>query len=193
MKNKIEKRNSVYIATSIDGYISDKNGGIDWLDTIPIPANIDMGYDKFMSQIDALVMGRITFETVCGFDIDWPYQKPVFILSNTLTEVPEKYVDKVKIIKGPLTEVLKQIHLKGFYKLYIDGGTTIQSFLKEDLIDFMIITKIPILLGGGSPLFKLMTKPLDFKHLKTEVFLNQIVQSQYERKKQTNTSSYLHK
>jgi len=77
---------------------------------------------------------------------------------------------------------LEQIHQKGFHRLYIDGGATVQSFLKEDLIDRMIITKIPILLGGGSPLFTDLSKPLTFNHLKTEVFLNQIVQSHYERK-----------
>jgi len=70
MNNVPEKSNSVYIATSIDGYISDNNGGIDWLDTIQIPDHINMGYNTFMSEIDALVMGRITFETVCGFNLD---------------------------------------------------------------------------------------------------------------------------
>ena len=69
---------------------SDKNGGIDWLYSIPNPTNDDMGYNAFMSGIDALVMGRKTFETVCGFDIDWPYEKPVFVLTNSLTEIEEK-------------------------------------------------------------------------------------------------------
>ncbi len=77
----MEKKNRLFIATSIDGYIADKDGGLDWLNSIPNPDNIDMGYGEFTSQIDALVMGRITFETVCGFDIDWPYQKPVFVLT----------------------------------------------------------------------------------------------------------------
>ena len=70
----MKKKNSVFIATSLDGYIADKNGGIDWLHSIPNPDNIDMGYENFISKIDALVMGRVTFETVCGFDMDWPYQ-----------------------------------------------------------------------------------------------------------------------
>ena len=127
----MKKRNSVFIATSLDGYIADKNGGIDWLHSTPNPYKIDMGYGEFTSQIDALVMGRITFETVCGFDMDWPYQKPVFVLSNTLTEIPERFKAKVHLVKGSLTEILEQIHQKGLYQLYIDGGATIQSFLKE--------------------------------------------------------------
>ena len=128
----MEKTNRVFIATSIDGYIADKNGEIDWLQTIPNPENIDMGYSRFTEQIDALVMGRRTFETVCGFDIDWPYQKPVFVLSNTLEEIPEKLKDKAQLVKGTLIDVLDEVNQSGYYRLYIDGGATIQSFLKED-------------------------------------------------------------
>jgi dihydrofolate reductase len=177
----MEKKNSVYIATSIDGYIADKNGGIEWLDTIPIPEGTNMGYEDFTSEIDALVMGRTTFETVCGFDMDWPYQKPVFVLSNTISEVPEKYKDNAEVVKGTLTEILEQIHQKGCYKLYIDGGATIQSFLKEDLIDDMVITVIPVLLGGGSPLFSELSKELEFECTKSQLFLNKIVQNHFSR------------
>jgi len=180
---KMEKKNSVYIGTSLDGFIADKNGGIDWLDSIPIPDNLDMGYDDFTSQIDALVMGRITFETVCGFDIDWPYQKPVFVLSNTLEEIPEKLRDKAHLVKGKLTDILEQIHQRGHYRLYIDGGVTIQSFLKEDLIDEMIITIIPVLLGSGSPLFSDLPKELEFACTRSEVYLNKIVQNHFKRVK----------
>lgn len=79
-------------------------------------------------------MGRTTFETVCGFDIDWPYNKPIFVLSTTLNEIPESYKGKTFLIKGTLTEILEQIHKKGYHRLYIDGGTTIRSFLKADFI-----------------------------------------------------------
>jgi dihydrofolate reductase len=177
----MEKRNSVFIATSLDGFIADKNGGIDWLDSTPIPDNIDMGYGKFTSQIDALVMGRTTFETVCGFDIDWPYQKPVFVLSNNLDEIPENYKGKAHLVKGELTRILEQIYQQGFSRLYIDGGKTIQSFLKEDLIDDMVITTIPILLGGGTPLFSELTKELEFECTGSKVYLNKIVQNHFKR------------
>ena len=82
--------NIVYIATSLDGYIADKEGGLDWLNCVPNPHQDDMGFVDFMNSIDALVMGRNTFETVCGFDMPWPYNKPVFVLSNTLKSIPEK-------------------------------------------------------------------------------------------------------
>lgn len=181
----MKKKNKVFIATSLDGYIADKNGGIDWLHTIPNPDNIDMGYAEFMYQIDALVMGRNTFETVCGFNIDWPYQKPVFVLSNSLDTIPDKYKNKVELIKGPLKGVLNQIHEKGFYRLYIDGGKTIQSFLKEDLIDEITITVIPCLLGGGIPLFTELPKRLDFECVDSKIYLKKVVQNYFVRKKQS--------
>ena len=173
--------NIVYIATSLDGYISDKDDGLDWLDSIPNPDNIDMGFDDHMNRIDALVMGRKTFEVVCGFDGPWPYTKPVFVLSNSLSSLPEGYEDKAELVSGSLADVLATIHSRGHENLYVDGGTTIQSFLKEDLIDEMIITVLPILLGGGSPLFGELAQPMRFEHVKTEVMLNAMVQSHYQR------------
>ncbi|MBP0903256.1 dihydrofolate reductase family protein [Mariniflexile gromovii] len=179
----MNKKNSVFIATSIDGYIADKNGGIDWLHSIPNPNNDDMGYVEFTNRIDALVMGRTTFETVLGFDIDWPYSIPVFVLSNQLKEIPETHKGKAFLVKGTMTEILEQIHKKGFEKLYIDGGTTIMSFLKEDLIDEMILTTIPVLLGGGSSLFTELPKKLNFELIGTKTYLNQITQHHYKRKR----------
>jgi len=179
----MEKKNKVFIATSLDGFIADKKGEIDWLHSIPNPDNIDMGYGEFTSQIDALVMGRNTYETICGFDIGWPYQKPVFVLSNSLTSIPEKLKGKVILIKGPLKEVIEQIHEKGFYSLYIDGGRTIQSFLKEDLIDEMTITIIPCLLGGGIPLFNKLPKRLDFECVDSKLYLEKVVQNHFVRKR----------
>ena len=140
------------------------------------------GHD-LIDRIDALVMGRKTFEKVCSFVCDWPYSKPVFVLSNSMKSIPEGYEGKVEPIKGSLSEVLESIHQKGCKHLYIDGGMTVQNFLREDLIDEMIITIIPILLGGGIPLFRELPKPLEFKHVKTEVFLNAIVQNHYCKEK----------
>ena len=179
----MNKKNSVFIATSLDGYIADKNGGIDWLYSIPNPSKDDMGYVEFISDIDALVMGRTTFQTVCGFDVDWPYDKPVFVLSTTLHEIPESHKGKAFLVKGTLTEILEQIHTKGYHRLYIDGGTTIRNFLKADFIDEMIITTIPVLLGGGSPLFSELPNELEFELIKTKTFLNQVPQSHYKRKR----------
>ena len=176
-------RNSVFIATSLDGYIADRQGGIDWLHSIPNPEQLDMGYTEFMCQTDALVMGRNTFETVCAFDMDWPYQKPVFVLSNSLEKIPEKFLGKAQLIKGKTNEILQEIHNLGYQKLYIDGGTTIQGFLKEDLIDEMIITIIPILLGGGIPLFSEFPKKLQFECVDSKIYLDAVVQNHFVRKR----------
>lgn len=176
-------KNSVYIATSLDGYIADRNGSIAFLDSIPNTEEDDMGYYAFMDRIDALVMGRTTFETVLGFDVDWPYQKPVFVLSNTMLQIPESHEGKAFLVKGSLKEVLEGIHQQGLTRLYIDGGSAIQGFLKEDLIDEIIITRFPHLLGGGHALFGNMPKELDFELVKTSIHLKQLVQSHYTRKR----------
>ena len=179
----MNKKNRVFIATSLDGYIADKNGGLDWLQTVPNPDNVGMGFEEFMDGTDALVMGRKTFETVLSFGDYWPYKKPVMVWSSKLKEIPHSHKDKAYIGNGTLSEILSQIHEKGFYSLYIDGGTTIQSFLKEDLIDEMVLTTIPVLLGGGSSLFAELPSELKFELIGTKTYLNQITQNHYRRKK----------
>ena len=156
----MKNRNMVFMARSLDGYIADKNGGLDWLNSVPNPDHLDLGYEKFIKNVDAIVMGRTTFDVVCRFGIQWPYKIPVFVLSSTMESLPEELKDKVDILKGTPTKILALIHKKGYTQLYIDGGTTIQSFLKEDLIDELIITTIPVLLGGGTPLFGELPKEM---------------------------------
>lgn len=175
--------NKVYIGVSIDGYIADRNGGLEWLEQVPNPDNNSMGYEEFMSGIDALVMGKNTFETVLGFGGDWPYTKPVFVLSTTLQSVPVELENRVFIVNGTLKSVINEVHNKGYHNLYIDGGRTIQSFLKEDLIDEIITSTIPVLLGGGSRLFGDLTKHLEFELASSTVLLNQIVQTRFIRGK----------
>jgi dihydrofolate reductase len=172
--------NYVYIATSLDGFIATVDGGIDWLNEIPNPDQSDYGYAEFISGIDALVMGRGTFEKVLTFG-DWPYDIPVFVLSNRLTTAPEHLTDKVEIVKGKISEVINILNQRGYSNLYIDGGKVIQSFLREDLIDELIITRIPILLGDGIPLFGKLDQILKFKHKKTETHNNMLVKSSYTR------------
>ena len=176
-----KKENKVFIATSMDGFIADINGGIAWLDTIPEINTIDTGYASFMKDIDALVMGRNSYEKVLSFGIDWPYKKPVYVLSNTLKEIDKYLQEKVEIIKGDLLQVLDHIHANGHHRLYIDGGNVIQSFLKEDLIDEMTITIIPILLGEGIPLFSHMKNTVEFRCTSSKLFLDSIVQNHFKR------------
>ncbi len=179
----MDSKNIVFIAQSLDGYIAGKKGELDWLHSIPNPEKDDLGFTQLMQDVDAIVMGRLTFETVCGFGGEWPYSKPVFVLSKTLQEVPSRFKSKVSLLQGNPSEVLAKVHARKFFRLYIDGGTTIQSFLKEDLIDELRITTIPILLGGGSSLFGDLVSVVDFVHIESKVFLGQLVQSHYKRKR----------
>lgn len=172
--------NYVYIATSLDGFIATSDGGIEWLDEIPNPEQNDFGYADFMRGIDALVMGRKTFEKILTFGV-WPYDKPVFVLTRRKMEVPQELEGSAEVINGTLRDVVAQLKEFGHHNLYIDGGITIQSFLEEDLIDEMIITRVPVLLGNGIPLFGKLSERLHFKHTRTEIFNEILVKSHYIR------------
>ncbi len=106
----VDMKNIVFIGTSLDGYIADKNGGFDFLNSIPNPEQDDFGYLDFMDRIDALLMGRKTYETVLGFGGQWPYNKPVFVLSNTLTSLPKNLQDKVELVSGSVRQVVEKIN-----------------------------------------------------------------------------------
>ena len=175
-------KNYVYIATSLDGYIAGKNDNLDWLPSPDIELNLELGFEAFMNKVDALVMGKNTFEMVRSFGIPWPYTKPVFVVSNSMSKVPEGYEDKIKLVRGKPKEILEQVHSDGFKNLYIDGGKTVQNFLKEDLIDELIITTIPVLLGEGKSLFSTLENKLDFECISASVDKG-IVQTHYKRKK----------
>ena len=175
--------NIVYIATSLDGYIADKGGGLDWLNCVPDPHDGDTSFVDFMDSIDALVMGRNTFETVCSFDIPWPYNKPVYVLSTTLKSIPEKVQGKAELISGSLSDVVAALKEKGHERLYVDGGKVVQSFLAEDMIDEMIITRIPVVLGDGIPLFGTLPELQKYEHISTEVKADVMVQSHYRRQR----------
>lgn len=175
--------NRVFIATSIDGYIADIKGGIEWLEMIPNPGGNDMGYNKLMEKTDALVMGRATFEKVMSFGISWPYEKPVFVLSRSKKDVPKELEGKVEILAGNPAVICEKLNNRGFQNLYIDGGKVVQEFLQADLIDEMTITVIPVILGGGIPLFGNLPKSIEFSLSDYQVFLSQLVQTSYVRKR----------
>lgn len=170
----------VYVATSLDGFIATKDGELDWLFEIPNPEGSDYGFGKFISGMDAIVMGRNTFEKILTFE-QWPYQKPVFVLSHRLQEIPETLSGKAEILGENPKDLVAQLQERGYTNLYVDGGGVIQSFLEEDLIDEMIITRVPILLGDGFPLFGKLSQTLKFRHYKTQIYNNTLVQSYYTR------------
>jgi len=173
-------KNIVYIATSKDGFIATKDGGLDWLNEIGDP-ECGIGFSEFMDSIDALIMGRNTYEKVLSFGIEWPYSKKVFVLSNTLKKVDPSVERRVEVINGALKEIIRKLNNAGYENLYIDGGKTIQSFLKEDLIDEMIITKVPVELGEGIPLFENHDHETNFKLVATLEGKNGTVQYHYRK------------
>lgn len=179
----LTKSNKVFIATSLDGFISDPTGGIDWLDSIPEINDVDSGFADFISGVDALLMGRKTFEKVCSFDVDWPFTLPVYVLTSQENYQAPKHASKIKILSGDISSVLNHIHSKGHHGLYLDGGNLIQSFLKRDLIDEMIITVIPVLLGDGIRLFGDLENRLLFNCISSKIFCKAIVQNHFVRKR----------
>lgn len=172
---------SVFIATSLDGYIARKDGNIDWLIAASNPEDPeDYGYKAFSDTVDCMVMGRGTMEIALSFEA-WPYEgKRVIVLSNTLTEVPAELMGKIELYSGSLVALAEKLQTEGCQRLYIDGGKTIQSFLNENLITDMIITQIPILIGEGLPLFGKTNRDIQLKHISTQSFPIGFVQSTYE-------------
>ncbi len=169
---------SVYIATSLDGFIARKNGDIDWLP----PGNEgseDFGYAEFMSTIDHIVMGRNTFEKALTFG-GWPYDKKVSVLtSRDLTLTPD-LADKVEALHLSPLELVHELERRGAKSIYLDGGVTIQHFLREGLVNEMTITTIPILIGKGLPLFGALNKDVKLELAKSESFKNGFVQNRYK-------------
>jgi dihydrofolate reductase len=170
----------VYIAQSLDGYIADKDGNVDWLNEIPNPENSDFGFAEFMDKIDAVVMGRNTFEQVLTFGM-WPYNKPIFVISASLNQLPDEHDGKAYLLNLKPIDIIEKLNSEGMENLYIDGGALIQSFLADDLIDELIITSVPVLLGGGIPLFGKLGNALNFSHQNTEILNYTLVKSHYRR------------
>ncbi|MBO2007027.1 dihydrofolate reductase [Serratia marcescens] len=144
---------SVYIATSADGFIAGADGDIDWLLRPEYAVSLlnGLSYEAFIADIDALVMGRHTYEKVRAFP-EWPYgELPVVVLS---TQPPaQQDTAHVRWMTGEPAAIVAQLAEQGCRHLYIDGGQTVQRFLQAGLIDEMTITRVPLLLGGGIPLF----------------------------------------
>jgi dihydrofolate reductase len=174
-------RSKIYIGTSLDGYIARKDGDIGWLTNFANEEAIQ-AYAQFMSRIDAIVIGRGTFEKVLTYT-SWPYDRKVFVLTTTMQQAPEAVKDKVALIAKKPEEMLRYLSSEGFENIYIDGGKVIQDFLRKDLVDDLIIARAPILIGSGISLFDYLPTDIAFNHLHTIVQANGLVRSYYERKK----------
>lgn len=169
---------SVYIATSLDGFIARKNGGLDWLPASE-EGGEDFGYAKFMSSIDHLVMGRNTFEKVLTFG-GWPYDKKVIVLTSRDITIPHDLTGKAETLHLPPRELVHEMEIRDAKHIYLDGGLTIQNFLRESLVNEITITTIPILIGEGLPLFGKLGKDVKLKLIKSESFKNSFVQNKYQ-------------
>src|SRR5262249_16641348 len=170
----------VFIATSIDGYISRTNGSIDWL----APAEDAAAYQRFetfLATVMAVVMGRNTFQQVLGFG-QWPYREiPVYVLSRSLSQLPNSSPRTVCLRNCSPEDLIAELGSQKFQRGYVDGAETVKRFLEKDLIDELTITRLPILLGSGRTLFGAVPFDLQYEHVSTQTFSTGAVQSKYVR------------
>jgi dihydrofolate reductase len=166
---------SVFIATSIDGYIARENGSLDWLDKFN-DSGENCGFPEFFSSVDTLIMGRKTYETVLSFN-NWPYRgKRVIVISNTLNSVTED----AELYKGDILPLLSKLQAEGVKHIYVDGGETISHFLKEKTVDSITLTTIPVLLGKGIPLFRKIDAEFSCKLVSSQSYSSGITQATYQ-------------
>ena len=169
----------VFIAVSLDGYIARQDGDIDWLLQRDDPTE-DHGYAAFIADKDWIVMGRGSYEKALTFD-QWPYDRPVLVLSRQLTDtaIPEALKGKVQLSSRTPGEVLADLAAQNAHRVYLDGGQVIQSFLREGLVADIVITIVTVLLGSGKPLFGSLTRDIDFTLLSRRSLPSGLVQSHY--------------
>lgn len=172
---------SVYIATSLDGFIAREDGDIDWLEGHESAGEgEDMGFQAFMDSVDALVMGRNTYDKVLSFDVGWPYgEKPVIVLTNRPFSPPDAPSANVSAMSGSPSEIVAQLSAQGMTHIYIDGGQLIQSFIRAGLVNQLIITTIPVLIGSGIPLFGSLPHDIILRLIDSRAYVNGFVQSSY--------------
>jgi dihydrofolate reductase len=174
-------KTTVYIATSLDGFIAREDGSIDWLPPIGGDDGEDYGYAEFFASIDALVMGRNTYELVRSFGGDWPYgSKPIVVLTTRGIAIPDEIAGTVEAMAGSPADIVTRLEQRGWQHLYIDGGITVQQFLNAGLIQRMIITSVPVLIGKGIPLFGPVPHDIRLRHVATRSYATGLVQNEYE-------------
>lgn len=167
---------SVFVGTSVDGFIARTNGDLDFL---PAGGGEPHGYDEFMASVDALVIGRKTFETVLKFAV-WPYgDKRVVVMSSKPIDLSAARGAVLEQMAGSPAEIVSKLAASGTHNLYIDGGITIQGFLRAGLVQRLIITRVPVLIGDGIPLFGPLTRDLRLRHVATQHYPSGLVQSEY--------------
>ncbi len=172
---------SVYIATSLDGFIARRDGSLDWLEdaNAKVPEGEDFGFQAFIESVDVLVMGRKTFEQVLSFG-NWMYGSTrVVVLSRRPLAFSPAVPDSVVHSSEKPRALYERLRNDGAKHVYIDGGLTIQGFLAESLVDEITVTQIPVLLGGGKPLFGRLEKDIGLDLIESRSYRCGFVQSKY--------------
>lgn len=176
---------SVYIATSVDGFIAKPDGDIDWLHNPEYAAAKFNGldYDDFIATVDTIVMGRNSYEKVLTFGF-WPYENiPVVVLTHRGLDIPKELEGKVRVESLTPKQLVSTLEREGKRHLYIDGGITIQGFIKAGLVQEITITRIPILLGAGKSLFGELGMEVHLRLIETANSDSGFVQERYEVKR----------
>ena len=172
----------VFIATSLDGFIARPDGSLDWLISRDSPEE-DHGYDAFIAGMDAILMGRGTFEMAQRFPA-WPYSLPVLVLSSQLAGRPLEpdLRDRVTVLDLSPEAAMAELGRRGHRRIYVDGGQVVQSFLRAGLVHDLTITTAPVLIGQGRPLFGTLLADVPLVHLQTRTFPSGLVQTRWQIK-----------
>jgi len=166
---------SVFVGTSVDGFIARPNGALDFL---PAGGGEPHGYIEFMATVDAIVIGRKTFETVLTFP-EWPYEKPVVVLTSKPEKLTAPPGANCEIMDATPEEVVAKLRQRSIAHIYVDGGVTVQRFLAAGLIQRLIITRVPVLIGSGIPLFGSLPADVRLEHVETRSYRTGLVRSEY--------------
>lgn len=167
---------SVFVGVSVDGFLARPNGDFDFL---PEGGGEPHGYDEFMASVDALVIGRKTFEKVLTLE-PWPYgDKRVVVLSSRPVDLSAARGGVLEQMAGPPAEIVSRLAASGARHLYVDGGVTIQGFLRAGLVQRLVITRVPVLIGEGIPLFGSLPRDVRLRHVATRSYPSGLVQSEY--------------
>ena len=168
---------SVFVGVSLDGFIARRNGDLDFL---PPDGGEPHGYDEFIATVDAIVMGRNTFETVLALG-PWPYgDKRVVVLSSRPIDLSAVRGGSVEQMAGPPAQIVSQLAASGAHHLYVDGGITIQEFLRAGLGHRLVVTRVPVLIGDGIPLFGTLPHDIRLRHIATRQYSSGLVSSDYQ-------------
>lgn len=168
---------SIFVGTSLDGFIARRNGDLDFL---PPGGGEPHGYNEFIATVDAIVIGRNTFEKVLTLG-PWHYgNKRVVVLSSRPIDLTAVVGGMVEQMSGPPAEIVAKLAATGAHHLYVDGGVTIQQFLRAGLVQRLIITRVPVLIGDGIPLFGSLPRDIRLRHVATKHYPSGLVSSEYE-------------